>query len=39
MIDPRYHKELYSDVKGARYTGYEISATSIGAELAVDRLR
>ena len=28
---PQYHMELYSAVRGARYAGYEISVTNIGA--------
>lgn len=34
MMEPRYQRELYTDVKGARYVGYEISVTSSGAALA-----
>lgn len=33
-IAPEYHRELYIDVKGARYVGYEISVINMGAALA-----
>lgn len=35
-MEPEYQRELYRDVKGARYVGYEISVTSMGAALAVN---
>jgi len=34
-IDPEYQRELYREVRGARYVGYEISVTSMGAALAI----
>jgi hypothetical protein len=33
-ILPEYQRELYKEVKGARYVGYETSVTNIGAALA-----
>jgi hypothetical protein len=33
MMEPEYHRELYIDVSGARWAGYAISITSIGAAL------
>ena len=35
-MEPEIQRELYRDVKGARYVGYEISVTSKGAALAAD---
>lgn len=34
-IAPEYQRELYKEVKGARYVGYAISVTNMGAALAV----
>ena len=39
MIAPEYQRELYKDVRGARYNGYEISVTSIGAAFATSGSR
>ena len=36
MIDPKYQRELYIEVAGARCGGYATSETSIGAEFAAN---
>ena len=38
MIEPEYQRELYKEVRGARYVGYEISVTNMGAALAKDNV-
>jgi hypothetical protein len=37
-IDPRYHIELYMDVKGARCVGNASSVSQIGAEMEAQEL-
>lgn len=35
-IAPEYQRELYVEVRGARYEGYETSVTNMGAAPAID---